>query len=282
MDLEEALGVRLFERLPRGIVVTEAGATLLAHAERVLRDAADLVATAERLRDPLSATLRVGVIPTVAPYLLPEVAKPLRSTYPKLQLLWNEERTEALLAKLDQGELDAALLALGSKGFEDLSYEVLGKEPFYLVTPLGHPLTKRGKSSLQLDALNGETLLLLDDGHCFRDQALSVCRRAGAEEASVRATSISTLAQMVAGGVGITLLPGIALKSENRARSLAALSFGARGPTRTLVLAWRKTSPRDSALRHVARTLTEQLGALIAALPQREAPPSAQRAHKQA
>jgi LysR family transcriptional regulator, hydrogen peroxide-inducible genes activator len=267
MDLEEALGVRLFERLPRGVVVTEAGAALLVHARQMLRDAADLAATAERLRDPLSATLRVGIIPTVAPYLLPEVAKPLRSAYPRLQLLWDEERTDALLQKLSHGELDAALLALGSEGFEDLRYEVLGKEPFYLVTPPGHALAKRGKRPLRLEALDGETVLLLDDGHCFRDQALSVCRRAGAEEASVRATSISTLAQMVAGGVGITLLPGIALRSENRARSLTALSFGARAPTRTLVLAWRKTSPRDAALRLLAGTLTQQLGVLIAALP---------------
>ncbi|HEX2874604.1 MAG TPA: LysR substrate-binding domain-containing protein [Polyangiaceae bacterium] len=267
MDLEEALGVRLFERLPRGVVVTEAGAALLVHARQMLRDAADLAATAERLRDPLSATLRVGIIPTVAPYLLPEVAKPLRSAYPRLQLLWDEERTDALLQKLADGELDAALLALGSEGFEDLRYEVLGKEPFYLVTALGHPLARRAKRSLRLDALDGETVLLLDDGHCFRDQALSVCRRAGAEEASVRATSISTLAQMVAGGVGITLLPGIALRSENRARSLVALSFGARAPTRTLVLAWRKTNPRDAALRLLAGKVAEQLGVLIAALP---------------
>jgi LysR family transcriptional regulator, hydrogen peroxide-inducible genes activator len=268
MDLEQALGVRLFERLPRGVVVTEAGSALLVHARQMLRDAADLAATAERLRDPLSATLRVGVIPTVAPYLLPEIAKPLRSAYPRLQLLWDEEKTDALLQKLAYGELDGALLALGSEGFEDLRYEVLGKEPFFLVTPPGHALAKRAKRSLRLEALDGETVLLLDDGHCFRDQALSVCRRAGAEEASVRATSISTLAQMVAGGVGITLLPGIALRSENRARSLTALSFGSRAPTRTLVLAWRKTNPRDAALRLLAGTLTEQLASLIAALPQ--------------
>lgn len=267
MELEEALGVRLFERLPRGVVVTEAGGALLGHARQMLRDAADLAATAERLRDPLSATLRIGVIPTVAPYLLPDVAKPLRAAYPRLQLLWNEEKTDALLQKLTDGELDAGLLALGSEGFEDLRYEVLGKEPFYLVTPPGHALAQRTKRGLRLEALDGETVLLLDDGHCFRDQALSVCRRAGAEEASVRATSISTLAQMVAGGVGITLLPGIALRSENRARSLAALSFGSRAPTRTLVLAWRKTSPRDAALRLLAGTLSERLGALIAALP---------------
>lgn len=267
MDLEAALGVRLFERLPRGVVVTEAGAALLVHARQMLRDAADLAATAERLRDPLSATLRIGVIPTVAPYLLPEVAKPLRSAYPRLQLLWDEEKTDALLQKLSYGELDAALLALGTDGFEDLRYEVLAKEPFYLVTPLGHALAKGAKRALRLEALDGETLLLLDDGHCFRDQALSVCRRAGADEASVRATSISTLAQMVAGGVGITLLPGIALRSENRARSLAALSFGPRAPTRTLVLAWRKTSPRDAALRLLASKLAEQLGKLIVELP---------------
>jgi LysR family hydrogen peroxide-inducible transcriptional activator len=267
MELEGALGVRLFERLSRGIVVTDAGAVLLAHARLALREMADLVSAAEGLRDPLSGALRLGVIPTVAPYLLPETAKPLRSTYPRLRLVWEEERTPTLLQKLAQGELDAALLALGEDGFEDLEHAVLGREPFYLVTPLDHALTKRAKRPLSLDALDGETLLLLDDGHCFRDQALSVCRRAGAEEAGVRATSISTLAQMVAGGVGITLLPGIALRSENRARSLAAFSFGGRPPQRTLVLAWRKTTPRAAALRQIAKTLSAQLALLLEALP---------------
>ena len=264
-QLEAALGLKLFERLPRGVVVTEAGRGVLERAQQVLLQADDVVASAERLRDPFAATLRVGVIPTVAPYLLPEIAPSLRSRYPHLSLLWEEDKTHVLLEKLGSGELDAGILALGSEGFEDLEHVLLGRDAFYLVTPRGHVLTKKSQRALNLDALDGESVLLLDDGHCFRDQALSVCQRVGAAEASVRATSISTLAQMVAGGVGITLLPGISLRSENRARSLAVRSFGARGPARTLVLAWRKTTPNAAAWRQIGASLAERVSAVTRA-----------------
>jgi LysR family hydrogen peroxide-inducible transcriptional activator len=143
---------------------------------------------------------------------------------------------------------------------------MLGRDAFYLVAPRGHALAKKGKRPLSLEALDGESVLLLDDGHCFRDQALSVCQRVGAEEASVRATSISTLAQMVAGGVGITLLPGIALKTENRARSLAIQSFGARGPSRTLVLAWRKTTANAGTWREIGAALAQRVGEVTRAV----------------
>ena len=263
-QLEAALGVRLFERLSRGVVVTEAGAAILERAQRALTDVDDLVASAERQRDPFAATLRVGVIPTVAPYLLPEIAPGLRASYPRLALLWEEDKTQVVLERLGTGELDAGILALGSEGFDDLQHAVLGRDPFYLVTPRGHGLAKH-KRRLSPDELDGESVLLLDDGHCFRDQALAVCQRAGAEEASVRATSISTLAQMVAGGIGVTLLPAIALRSENRARSLVVLSFGARAPARTLVLAWRKTSPLAATLAQIGKKLAERVEQVIRA-----------------
>jgi len=264
-QLESSLDVRLFERSPRGVMVTASGARVLEHARRALLEADDLVQTATSFRDPLAATLRVGVIPTVAPYLLPEIAPHLRSRYPRLTVLWEEEKTHVLLEKLGNGELDAGILALGADGFEELEHMVLGRDAFYLVAPRGHALAKRAKGTVKLDVLDGESVLLLDDGHCFRDQALSVCRRVGADEAGVRATSISTLAQMVAGGVGITLLPGIALRSENRARSLVALSFGARAPSRTLVLAWRRTSPIAATWRDIGAGLTERVGAVTRA-----------------
>jgi LysR family hydrogen peroxide-inducible transcriptional activator len=265
-QLESSLGVRLFERLPRGVMVTEAGKAILERAQRAVLHVDDLVQSAESFRDPLAATLRVGVIPSVAPYLLPEIAPHLRTSFPRLSLLWEEDKTHVLLEKLGVGELDAGILAWGEEGFEDLEHVVLGRDAFYLVAPRGHALAKKGKRPLSLDALDGESVLLLDDGHCFRDQALSVCQRVGAEEASVRATSISTLAQMVAGGVGITLLPGIALKTENRARSLAIQSFGARGPSRTLVLAWRKTNPGAATWREIGAALAKRVEAVTRAV----------------
>ncbi len=144
----------------------------------------------------------------------------------------------------------------------DLEQAPLGRDPFYLALPPGHRLAK-SEAAARPQQLDGETVLLLDDGHCFRDQALAVCQRVGADEASVRATSLSTLAQMVAGGAGVTLLPAIAVATENRARGLALRSFGARGPSRTLCLVWRATAPSAPALRAVAAVLAGVVGKLV-------------------
>jgi LysR family hydrogen peroxide-inducible transcriptional activator len=261
--LETALGVRVFERLPRGVIVTEAGAAILDRARRTVLEADALVASAERARDPLAGTLRVGIIPTVAPYLLPDVAPALRRSLPRLRVLWVEEKTRDVVAHVLSGELDAAVLALESDS-GGLATRSLGRDPFVLAVPPGHALAK-GKGPARADDLEGETVLLLDDGHCFRDQALEVCHRVGAEEASVRATSLSTLAQMVAGGAGITLLPAIAAATENRARGLVLRAFGAKGPARTLALAWRSTSTMDAVLRAVAEPLRAAITKLTAA-----------------
>ena len=259
-QVEAALGITLFERLPRGVIVTTAGAPVIERARHLLLDADDLVATAERTRDPLAATLHIGVIPTVAPYLLPELAPVLRASFPRLQLLWSEEKTSELVARIDSGELDAGILAVESN-LGELEHEPLGRDAFFLTLPKGHRLA-RSKAPARIDELEGETVLLLDDGHCFRDQALAVCQRAAAGEASMRATSLSTLAQMVAGGTAITLLPRISLKTENRARSLVARPFGPRGPYRTIALAWRKTTPLSAALRDLAQTMRGVITAL--------------------
>jgi LysR family transcriptional regulator, hydrogen peroxide-inducible genes activator len=256
-QLEAALGVTLFERLPRNVVVTEAGLALVDRARRLILEADDLVATAQRSRDPFSGTLRVGVVPTIAPYLLPDVAPLLRAEHPRLHFLWFEEKTRDLVARIADGDLDGGILAVESD-LGDLEHEVVGRDPFMLAVPKGHKLARR-RGPAQLDDLEGETVLLLDDGHCFRDQALAVCHRAAATEASIRATSLSTLAQMAAGGNGITLLPQIALATENRARGLVARPFGPRGPHRTLAIAWRKTSPSLHALRALAKTIREAL-----------------------
>src|SRR6266849_2433032 len=189
-QLESVLGVRLFERNRRRVLVTSAGQQLINRARRALTDADDLIGCAKAFQDPLAGTMRIGIIPTISPYLLPEIVRSLREKYPRLGILWSEEKTGTLLGDLAAGRLDAILLALVS-GMEDLDREVIGEDSFVLAGRPTHPL------------------LLLEDGHCFREQALALCANASAREADFRATSLSTLAQMAAAGTGITLLPAI-------------------------------------------------------------------------
>ncbi len=239
-QLEDAIGVRIFERSPKSIGVTRAGAAVVERARRTLAEADELVATAVRARDPLTGTLRVGIIPTAAPYLLPVIAPILRTAFPSLQVVWFEEKTRALVERIDAGEIDAGILALEAK-LGNLDHEPIAHDSFVLAVPKTHRLA-RDRAPARLDDLDGESVLLLDDGHCFHDQALAVCQRAGADEASIRGTSLSTLAQMVAAGAGVTLLPSIAVSTENRGKRLAVRPFGARGPYRTLILGWRRGS----------------------------------------
>lgn len=251
-QVEEALGVRLFERDRKRVLVTAAGEVLIARAKRVLLDADDLVDAATRVRDPFSSTIRVGVIPTVAPYLLPDIAPALRRAFPKLTVLWVEEKTHALVEQIHAGNLDAALMAKEAD-LGDLETVEIGDDPFVLAAPLNHPLAKGKRASL--DELHDATVLLLDDGHCLRDQALSLCQRVGAEEASLRATSLSTLAQIVAGGGGVTLLPSLAVQAETRGGGLAIRPFAPRAPSRTLVLAYRKGAALEAALQKIGQSM---------------------------
>jgi LysR family hydrogen peroxide-inducible transcriptional activator len=252
-QLEDALGARLFERERRPLLLTPAGEQLVERARRLLVDADDLVGAAKQLGDPLSGALRIGVIPTISPYLLPEIVPGIRRQHPALTALWVEDKTETLVASLGEGKLDAALLALEAN-LGTLEHEVIARDPFVLATPVGHALAeKRGPA--RLGDLAGATVLLLDDGHCLRDQALSYCSRARAHEADFRATSLSTLAQMVSAGAGVTLLPRLALPTENRRGKLAIRRFADPAPHRTLALVWRKSSPLGPALRRLAETI---------------------------
>jgi len=225
----------------------------------VLVEADDLLETARQRTDPLSGTLRLGVIPTVAPYLLPAVAPALRRAFPRLVLRWTEERTAALVARVEAGELDAALAALESD-LGDLHAEPLAKDPFVLAVPPAHPLGRAG-APVPLDALAGEKVLLLDDGHCLREQALAVCSRADAEELGFRATSLATLVQMVSAGAGVTLLPRLAAGAEAGRASLRLRPFREPAPSRTIALAWRRGAALEPALRQVAGTLRAALAA---------------------
>jgi LysR family hydrogen peroxide-inducible transcriptional activator len=252
--LEEALGVKLFERSRRGAVPTRAGERVVERARAALRGVDEVVDAAREAREPLSGPLHLGVIPTVAPYLLPRGLAAVRRRYPRLRLFLHEEQTARVLAGLAEGRLDVGLLALPPEA-PGLASCSLGREPFLLAVPPRHPLA-RARRRVGEEALRGEPVLLLEDGHCLRDQALAVCRDAGARESEgVRASSLSTLAQMVAGGLGVTLLPASAASVEGRS-GIGLLRFHAPEPSRELGLVWRKASPRGdefSALADVLR-----------------------------
>lgn len=259
-QLEGALGVRLFERDRRRVLLTPAGEELVARARRVLLEANDMAQAARRLADPTVGTVRLGVIPTISPYLLPEATPLLRVRHPRLAVQWIEDRTANLVAALETGGLDAALLAFEAP-LGDLEREAIAEDPFVLAAPVGHPLARGGPA--RTGELRGASVLLLEDGHCLRDQALAVCSTARADELSFRATSLTTLTQMVVAGMGVTLLPRLALAGEARRAGLALRPLAAPVPHRTLGLVWRRRSPLSATLRPLAATLRlahERLG----------------------
>jgi LysR family hydrogen peroxide-inducible transcriptional activator len=267
IQLEEQLGVRLFERGSRKVIVTSAGEVVLTRLRRLLLEADDLADSVRQLGDPLAGTLRLGVIPTVSPYLLPEVVPELRSRHPDLAAVWVEDKTESLVQALRDGRIDGALLALEAP-LGDVEREVVCEDPFVLAAPPGHPLVRDGAPATPQE-LRGAGFLLLDEGHCFRDQALAVCAAARGRELDFRATSLATLAQMVAGGAGVTLLPRSALPVENRRSELAIRRLASPEPHRTLGLVWRPRSPLGPALRRLAGTIRE---ACLAAQARLDAP----------
>jgi LysR family hydrogen peroxide-inducible transcriptional activator len=255
--LEELLGLRLFERSRRGVRTTRAGAAAIDRAREVLRGLDELVHSARASGEPFCGPLHLGVIPTVAPYLLPRWLPRVRAAWPRLRLFLHEDRTARLVVALVEGRLDLLLLAL-PLAREDLETLPIFDEPFALATPRGHPLA-RSRAPVRESELAREPVLLLEDGHCLRDQALAVCEQAGAREAEgVRAASLSTLVQMVAGGLGVTLLPSSSLATEARGRAVAVRPFRAPAPSRTIGLAWRRSSPRGGEF--------HQLGGFLAGL----------------
>lgn len=250
-QLEEAIGVQLFERDRRRVLVTHHGSEVIERARVVLRSAGDLEISARTAADPFAGTLRIGVIPTISPYLLPRIAPVLRREYPRLQLLWSEEKTATLAQRLESAALDAMLVAREA-ALGDVETEVIAEDRFLLAAARTHPLGRSSRPVRSAD-LRGQNVLLLEDGHCFREQALAICARAKAHELQFRATSLTTLVQMVAAGDAVTLLPELAVKVEGR--HLKLRRFADPVPHRTIVLAWRKTSPMRDALRRFGKTL---------------------------
>jgi LysR family hydrogen peroxide-inducible transcriptional activator len=254
-ELETALGLSLFERDKKRVLLNPGAAPLIERMRALLLEADDLFSTAQNLKDPLSGTLRLGVIPTVSQYWLPDASRTLKKKFPRLTVVWTEEKTDVLLQRLNAGELDAALLALESD-LGDLEQAVIARDPFVLAMPLKHPLASSDKP-ISMSALAGEPMLLLDEGHCLREQALAACKNTNIEERGFRATSLPTLAQMVGSGAGITFLPSIAVETERKRGALATRSLANPVPFRTLGFAWRKSSPARGALQALAHALKD-------------------------
>ncbi|HEV8444886.1 MAG TPA: LysR substrate-binding domain-containing protein [Steroidobacteraceae bacterium] len=245
--LEEYLGVQLIERAPKRVQLTPAGEEIVERARRILDASDQIVELARGHRDPLAGRLRLALLPTIGPYLLPNVATRLRKHLPRLELMLYEYQTDLMLEKLHSGEIDVGILAfpVPMDGLE--SYE-LYKEPFMVAVPSAHRLAQR--NSIKVSDLDHETLLLLEDGHCLREQALDICSSTDVhEKQDFRATSLETLRQMVAAGVGITLLPELAGRGAyGNARGVVIKPFAKPTPTRTIGAVWRKSSARRAAI----------------------------------
>lgn len=259
--LEDELEVALVERAPRRVMLTPAGRDIAERARRILGEVEQLKEIARRTRDPEAGTVRLGLFPTLGPYLLPHAVPLIRDRFPRLELLLVEEKTEVILRQLREGKLDAGILALPLHD-DQLHVEPLFEEPFLLAVPEGHPFAKR--DALSLEELANESLLLLEDGHCLRDQALDVCHLSGAgEKTGFRATSLETLRQMVAANVGITLLPSLAVKPPvPRSENIHLLPFRDSRPSRQIAMVWRKSSAMGEflvKLAEVFRSLPHEL-----------------------
>ena len=256
--LEEQLGVTLLERDKRSTRLTKAGEIVVGQARAVLADVDGLVDAALGQGEPLAGTLRLGAIPTVAPYVLPGLLRGAAAAHPRLRVVVQEAQTSSLLEGLRLNRVDVALLALPEKGFAS---RPLFDEPFLLVAPAGHPLAR--KSTVKAADLKSQPLLLLDDGHCLRDQALSFCDGTGVKPVSdVRAASLATLVQLVVAGLGVTLLPAIAAAVEvPEGARLVVRPFAKPAPQRTIGLVWRTTSPRGTEYALLAETALRQLPA---------------------
>jgi LysR family hydrogen peroxide-inducible transcriptional activator len=250
--LEEYLGVQLIERAPKRVSLTVAGEEIVERARRILEASEEIVELAKGHTDPLSGRLKLALLPTIGPYLLPNVAGKLRKQLPRLELMLYEYQTDVMLEKLHSGEIDVGILALPVPldGLE--SYE-LYREPFMVAMPANHRLA--GRSTIRVADLHDEILLLLEDGHCLRDQALEICSGTGIhEKQDFRATSLETLRQMVAAGVGITLLPELAGRGAyGAARGVTIKPFAKPVPTRTIGAIWRKSSARRAVILALAK-----------------------------
>jgi LysR family hydrogen peroxide-inducible transcriptional activator len=257
-ELEEGLGARLFERGARQVRLTGLGEDFAARARDILRAVDELEEVARARRDGPGGRLRLGVIPTIAPYLLPRLIRDLSARYPGVDLQLRETQTDRLIAELMEGRLDTALVALPVSE-PSLDEVALFSEGFVLVRPgadAAHPVPPPA-------ALPDMQLLLLEEGHCFRDQALEVCGlRGGARRAGLDGSSLSTLVQMVGAGIGVTLIPEMAVAVETRGADVTVQRFAAGRPARTVGMIWRRSSPLAADLRGLAEVVRQSAEAM--------------------
>ena len=255
--LEEDLGVTLFERGPGEVSVTPSGHKIVEQAQRVLEEASRIREIAAAGRDPLAGPLRLGAIYTIGPYLLPKLIPILRRTAPAMQLLIQENFTHRLADELKSGEVDVIVVALP---FEEpgIVTRAVYDEPFLVAVPKGHPWENRKR--VTSEELTSESLLLLGEGHCFRDQVLEICHTVRARERSPLARTLEgglfeTIRQMVAGGVGVTVLPATSTGAGGAGDLIRILPFARPVPTRRVAIAWRRSFPRPEAIEVLRKSI---------------------------
>jgi LysR family hydrogen peroxide-inducible transcriptional activator len=258
LELEATLGVKLLERTKRKVMPTAIGFDLAEKAKDLLRGAEELVETAEAARDPASGPLQLGVIPTIGPFIAPKIMPLMHRAFPDLKVFLREEQSAPLLARLDSGKLDAAIIALPFP-CEGLETADLIEDRFFVVCPSGSRLC--GLDVIRPENLGGEELLLLEDGHCLRDHALAACSLETARRNSgFQGTSLHTLVQMAANGLGVTIAPAMAIQAGLlRGLDLKAIPMREDAPARRIVMAWRVSSSRKPFFRRLAASLREEL-----------------------
>jgi len=267
-ELEKILGTAMVDRNRSGVILTAAGAEVVARAEVILAQAEDLVQEARGAGRPLTGRFRLGIIPTVAPFILPHALRRLRDHYPELKLFLREDLTHRLIAELKSGALDAALIAL-PYDMTGLDWAHVGDDELLAAFPVGHPLGVGPR--IAPDRLEGEDLILLEDGHCLRDHALAACGYSGgrhARDEGFAATSLSTLVQMVGSGLGVSFLPSMAVDAGLAAAAgVIVRGLDAEHISREIVVAWRAGSTRSIE----GKLLSEEFGRVTGAGAAREA-----------
>ena len=245
--LEETLGVEIFERDKQNFLITPVGAEIIKKAEIILQESEEIKMIAKNSKDPHKGEIRIGAFPTVASYFLPNFVKNIHKKFPHLKIFLIEAKSDELIVKLKSGELDFCLLAMPVKD-DNLIGEKIFSEKFLLATPKGHPFSK--KSKIQIKELKNHELMLLEDGHCLRDQALEICSMVKAfENQDFRATSLETLRQMVANGTGITLIPEIAVRNDDKISYVKIFN----APFRTIGIHYRKSSVQKNLIKEIIK-----------------------------
>lgn len=256
--LEAYLGVQLIERDNKRVLLTPNGKRIAEQAKKILLETEELLALAKFANNPTAGELHLGIFPTLAPYFLPHIVGHLNKQFPNLNLLLVEEKTAILLELLDKGKLDVAVIALPISETH-LKTIKLFIEPFYLAVPTQHSLSK--KKLIHYSDLHDQTLLLLEEGHCLREQALALCQLFRSNERQdFRATSLETLRQMVIANTGLTLIPELAVRKET---GIKYIPFANKQPSRTLGLAFRKSSPRHELFIKFAEVISNTMKARL-------------------